>query len=152
MSLSITLRNSSEEATPPGFTAMALSLSDTAGVAIACRRLASSLLAIAGGVAAGVNTPLHRCTLTSGYPASAMLGTLGNCGERSAPVTASAWTLPASTIGTVGGPSAIAIRHCSVATHSSISLLLFHGIATPGMPVLSLSSSVVIVKAGEVVA
>jgi hypothetical protein len=55
-------------------------------------------------------------------------------------------------IGTVGGPSAIAIRHCSVATQSSTSLLLFHGMPTPGMPVLSFKSSVVIVKAGEVVA
>jgi len=46
----------------------------------------------------------------------------------------------------------MAIRHCSLTTHSSISVLLFHGIATPGIPVLSFRSSVVIVKAGDVVA
>ena len=34
-----------------------------------------------------------------------MLGVSGNCGERSAPVTASAFTLPALTCGMVGGPS-----------------------------------------------
>ncbi len=36
-----------------------------------------------------------------------MLGTSGKSGERSAPVTASAFTLPAFTCGTVGGPSAM---------------------------------------------
>jgi hypothetical protein len=81
-----------------------------------------------------------------------MLGTSGSSGERSAPVTAKARTLPAFTIGTLGGPSAMAIRHCSVITQSSISVLLFQGIATPGMPVFSFKSSVAIVNAGEVVA
>ena len=56
------------------------------------------------------------------------------------------------TIGTLGGPSAMAIRHCSLTTQSSISVLLFQGIATPGMPVFSFKSSVAIVNAGEVVA
>ena len=81
-----------------------------------------------------------------------MVGTSGNSSERSAPVTAKGADLPACTKGTVGGPSPIANSVCSDATLTIISLVLLYGIGTPGMPVLSLSSSVVMVKAGEEVA
>src|SRR5215470_4936698 len=140
MSASIMARNSSE-GPPPGLTAMALSFADTSGSLMARWSAASSFLAIAGGVAAAAKKPLHSLVLTSGKPASAMLGTSGSSAERSAPVTAIPRTLPLLIIGTDGGPSAITNRQFSAATQSTISLLLFHGIATPGMPVLSLSSS-----------
>ena len=55
-------------------------------------------------------------------------------------------------MGTLGGPSAMAIRHCSLTTQNSISVVLFQGIPTPGIPVFSFRSSVVIVNAGDVVA
>src|SRR3954468_15968390 len=151
MSASIMARNSSDDV-PPGLTAMVLSLALTSGSRIACRSAVSSFLAIAGGVFALVKKPLHSLVLTSGKPDSAMLGTSGNSAERSAPVTASARTLPPFTIGTAGGPSAIANRQFSAATQRIISLLLFHGIATPGIPVFSFNSSDAIVKAGDVVA
>ena len=80
-----------------------------------------------------------------------MLGTLGSSGERSAPVTARARTLPALICGIAGGPSEIASRQFCWITHNTISALLLSGMATPGIPVLSLSSSVEIVKAGDVV-
>ena len=53
-----------------------------------------------------------------------MLGTSGSSEERSAPVTASARTLPPCTSGMVGGPSAMANRLFPPATLSIISLLL----------------------------
>ena len=79
-----------------------------------------------------------------------MLGVSGSSDERSAPVTASAFTLPALTCGTVGGPSAMAIAVWPSMTLRIISLLLLYGIITPGMPDFSLSCSVAMVKAGEV--
>ena len=78
-----------------------------------------------------------------------MLGVSGSSLERSAPVTASALTLPALTCGTVGGPSAIVIAVCPWMTLRIISLLLLYGIIVPGMPVFSFNSSVATVKAGE---
>jgi hypothetical protein len=55
-------------------------------------------------------------------------------------------------MGTVGGPSTIANEECPAMTLVSISLLLLYEIATPGIPLFSFKSSVVMVKAGEVVA
>ena len=78
-----------------------------------------------------------------------MLGTSGSSGERSEPVTASARVLPPLTSGIAGGPSEIVNRHCALTTHRFNSLLLLKGIATAGMPVLSLNSSLVMVKAGD---
>ena len=78
-----------------------------------------------------------------------MLGTSGSNAVRSAPVTASAFTLPAWTWGTVGGPSAIVSALWPWITLRIISLLLLYGIITPGIPELSFKSSAVIVKAGE---
>src|SRR5256885_3095211 len=85
--------------------------------------------------------PLHSLVFTSGKPASAMLGTSGNSGERSDPVNASARTLPSLICGIAGGPSEIENRQCSWITHRIISALLLSGRATPGAPVLSLKSS-----------
>src|SRR5262245_52026638 len=150
MSASIILRKSADEV-PPGVTAISRSLSDTPGSVIALRKAASSLAAIAGGVFAGVKKPDHSLVLTSAKPASAMLGTFGSCGERSEPVTASARTLPELICGIAGGPSEIDSRQFCCMTQRIISLLDLRGIATPGMPVLSLSSSVEIVNAGDVV-
>ena len=62
---------------------------------------------------------------------------------------ADGYTLLVGATGMMSIASAIAIRQFSEATQSIISLLLFHGIMTPGMPVLSFNSSVAIVKAGE---
>src|SRR5262249_58205833 len=104
---------------------------------------------IGGGVPAGTKKPLQSCVSTSGYPASAMLGTSGNSGERSGPVTASARVLPPLTRGIAGGPSEIVKRLCPDTTLRFDSLLLLYGMATAGIPLLSLNSSVVIVNAGE---
>src|SRR5262245_9692243 len=102
-------RNSADEV-PPGVTAMALSLLDTSGSVIALRSAASSLATIGAGVLAPTKKPLHSLVLTSGKPASAMLGTSGSSSDRLSPVTAIALTLPALIIGIAGGPSEIASR------------------------------------------
>src|SRR2546426_12096830 len=81
-----------------------------------------------------------------------MLGTSGSSEDRCAPVTANARILPPCTSGIVGGPSAMANSELPPAMLSIISLLLLYGTPTAGMPVLSLNSSVVMVKAGEEVA
>ena len=68
-----------------------------------CAASLRSFFTIGAGVAACTKRPLHNPVFTSARPASAMLGTSGNSAERTAPVTASAFTCPPFTSGTVGG-------------------------------------------------
>src|SRR3954462_12389127 len=96
--------------------------------------------------------PLHSAVFTSGSPASDILDTSGSSAERTEPVTASAFTWPPLTSGTVGGPSAIVSKVCPPTTETSDSPLLLYGIGCPGAPVLSLNNSVAIVNAGDDVA
>src|SRR5258706_12855073 len=56
---------------------------------------ALSLLTISGGVFAVVNRPCQSSTENPGTPASEIVGTSGNAGERLRAVTASARSLPA---------------------------------------------------------
>src|SRR6476619_830602 len=78
----------------PGLTAIFCNPSRTAGSASDLPNSAVSLSTIGPGVPAGTKKPLQSWVSTSGNPASAMLGTLGNSGERSEPVTARARILP----------------------------------------------------------
>ena len=78
-----------------------------------------------------------------------MLGTSGSSEERWEPVTASARVLPPWTRGIAGGPSEMVNRHWPATTLKLDSLLLLYGIATAGIPVLSFSSSLAMVKAGD---
>src|SRR6185437_5992461 len=134
---------------PPGFTAIAASRSLTRLSDSALVSASSSFLTIGAGVPAGAKNPLQSLVFTAGNPDSAMLGTSGNSGERSEPVTASARALPPFTSGIAGGPSDIVKRLCPDTTLKFDSLLLLYGIATAGIPLLSLNNSVVIVNAGE---
>src|SRR4249919_3028246 len=62
-----------------------------------------SLSTIGCGVPAGAMKPTHKVALKSGTPASAIVGTSGNVGERVLPVVPSARTNPALIIGAIVG-------------------------------------------------
>ena len=78
-----------------------------------------------------------------------MLGTPGSSGDGFEPVTANARIFLPWTSGITGGPSEIVNRLCPLITLRFDSLLLLYGIATAGIPVLSLSNSLAMVKAGD---
>ena len=58
-----------------------------------------SVSSTGAGVRAGATRPYQPTNETPGMPASAKVGTSGNCSMRRSPVTASARTLPARTCG-----------------------------------------------------
>src|SRR5262249_62215856 len=58
--------------------------------------LDANVQTIDGGVALGTTSPAPEQTTKSGTPASAIVGTFGNVGHRSAEVTASARIVPDS--------------------------------------------------------
>src|SRR6516164_4700352 len=147
---SSTMRRKSSGEPSPGATARFLRFAETSGSRIDWLSAFSSLAVITGGVAIGAKMPLQPCISTLGKPASAMLGTSGSSAKRSAPVTASALTLPALTWGTVGGGSAIAAMVWPSIKLRIISLLLLYGIITPGMPDFNFNCSMAMVKSGEV--
>jgi len=79
-----------------------------------------------------------------------MLGTSGNSPRVMSPVTAMALP-PASAISLATRSAAAPLMSLTTTfALSTISLLLLYGIIVPGMPLLSLSSSVAVMNAGEV--
>jgi len=87
--------------------------------------------------------------LIAGFSESANRKGIDIAGKLGQPVTASARVLPPCTSGIAGGPSEMVNRTCPATTLRFDSLRLLYGIATAGMPVFSLSSSVAMVKAGD---
>ena len=70
-----------------------------AGSAAISRTACDSWLVMAAGVAAGITSAPQEVTTKSVMPASAMVGTSGNVGQRSGEVTASARARPERSIG-----------------------------------------------------
>ena len=79
---------------------------------------------MAGGVAAGANSPDQSATSRSGTPASAMVGTSGYSAARRAEVMASTLIVPALTCPATGSASASATKTSPPSTAVSISPLL----------------------------
>jgi len=101
------------------------------------------MLTMSGGVWAGTNQPCQLEDSKPASPLSATVGTSGSAGERLAPATASARSVPAATCGRAVAIGAIATWISLVMRAGKIPASPLYGIGCISMPAAVLNISIV---------